>query len=225
VEAGGRETRFALSPAHLTVFRDEKLRARLRDLVAIVARSSLLVASQRTLEAELRRISDTDGLSGVFTRRALDRELKREVDRSTRYHSSLCLLLIDIDRFKQINDTAGHQAGDAVIAGIGRILREVTRSTDVAARYGGDEFCLALPGIDIDRSLQFAARLREAAARLTVPGLSDTRVTLSIGIGAWEHGLDAAGLLGRADSAVYRVKESGRDGAAAHGSERVVRNP
>jgi diguanylate cyclase (GGDEF)-like protein len=224
VSAGGRTLTLRLDDAHRAVFRDPLLRERLQDLVSIVARTALLVASQRLMETELLRLSEVDGLSGVLNRRALDRELAREVDRASRYNTPLCLAIIDIDRFKIVNDTAGHQAGDAIITGLGKVLHEITRSTDIAARYGGDEFCLLVPGLDAGRAAAAALRIREAAARIPVPGQPGAHVTLSIGIAAWAQGMDASMLVSRADHGVYVVKESGRDGIAIDGVQRVIRD-
>jgi diguanylate cyclase (GGDEF)-like protein len=225
VEAAGRAVTLAMAPSHIAVFRSAKLLGRLRDLLAIAARSALLAASGRLLEQELVRLSDVDGLSGVLNRRAFDRELVREVDRARRYSSQLSLMLIDIDRFKSINDTFGHQVGDSVIKALGQVLRDITRSTDVAARYGGDEFSVILPGLDQPQAAGAARRIRKAVASMPPPAEGSGRLTLSIGVATWAAGVDVAALLGLADQGVYRVKEAGRDGVAFSGTDEIMRDP
>jgi diguanylate cyclase (GGDEF)-like protein len=221
VTHGETTVRLALSPSHVAVFAGPGRLQRLRDLLVIATRATLLADARRALEAELAELANVDGLSGVLNRRAFDAELRREVARASRYGSPLAMLLIDIDRFKGINDTYGHQAGDTVISEIGRVLRSATRSSDVVGRYGGDEFAVILTGPGPDQAMTAAHRIGVETARIPLTG---TTVTLSIGGAAWQPGMDTAGLLADADEAVYRVKESGRDGVALAGSPEVHRN-
>jgi len=223
VSGEGTTLMVALSPSHRILFHTHRSQKRLRDLIEIAGRTCLLAQSARRLQASLLRLSEVDELSGVNNRRAFDSELAREVDRAERYGSALSLLLIDIDNFKHFNDTFGHQTGDEIIKGIGLLMRELTRTTDIAARFGGDEFCLIAPGLDGAQAVALARRVNLAARNIRVATDETVRVTLSVGVAEWKKGLDAAGLLSHADAAVYRVKESGRDGIAEHGGDSIVR--
>jgi two-component system cell cycle response regulator len=144
----------------------------------------------------------------------LDR-LNAEVDRARRYDSSLTLLLLDLDHFKQINDTAGHLAGDTVLRQIGALLEEAIRKVDIVARYGGEEFVVILPETLSDGGVAFAERLREriAAESFDVGAGRAVHLTVSIGIATFPSPLVSSteDLFARADEALYRAKSGGRN--------------
>ncbi len=171
---------------------------------AIVVR--LLTESVERLVAELNAAARTDRLTGLANRRALEQDFRREVARVERTGEPLALVLVDLNRFKEINDLFGHAAGDVALVGVAERMREVLRDTDVAARIGGDEFVLLLPAADAASATAVALRLARSAARGEG---SATPVGLSFGVAECERGhesLDA--LMRRADQALYESKRA-----------------
>lgn len=157
--------------------------------------------------------SKTDELTGLSNRRQLMEDLQEEIERSKRYDHELSLVLLDIDRFKLINDTHGHVVGDEVLQEIGRILDNKVREVDIAGRYGGEEFVLLTPEIGTEGAKILANRIRESLQEMSFTGKDDDEftVTLSAGISTFEQGDTATNLINRADEALYEAKESGRN--------------
>ena len=159
--------------------------------------------------------SVTDDLTGLSNSRYLNAALRREAKRASRSGRPLSLLFLDLDGFKQVNDTHGHQAGSRTLAEAAGVIRGCARETDVVARFGGDEFSLILPDTSQDGAVSVAMRIRErlrAACYLTSEGLS-IRLTASIGVATLpDVAASAEELLKAADTAMYRVKASGKDG-------------
>lgn len=164
--------------------------------------------------AELERLAATDGLTGLKNNRAFQERLAEEFRRASRYHQPLSLLLLDVDNFKQFNDSFGHPAGDAVLQQVAEVLRQTARETDLAARYGGEEFVVVLPQTDGDGALVIAERLRAAVA--AAPW--DLRaVTVSVGVATVSLDTpDPETLIVCADDALYRSKAAGRDRVTHH---------
>ncbi|HXV87123.1 MAG TPA: sensor domain-containing diguanylate cyclase, partial [Gemmatimonadales bacterium] len=159
-------------------------------------------------------LATIDALTGCVNRRALQDRLEGEMDRARRYAFDLTVLMIDLDRFKHINDTRGHLMGDAVLRQLGAILREEVRSVDIVARFGGEEFVVVLPNTAADGGLVFAERLRERVAdHPFAAGTQTLRVTISVGVACFPaEGLTSVeDLLGQADAALYRAKHQGRN--------------
>jgi two-component system, cell cycle response regulator len=169
-------------------------------------------------QAALAELATRDGLTGLLNRREFLRLLREELERSRRYRRSCTLLLLDIDRFKTVNDTWGHPAGDAVIRAVaGRVLNEV-RPMDRAARYGGEEFAMLLPETGVQGAMIAAERIRGAIAATPIAISSDQAVpvTVSIGVAAYPAGgADEQALISSADKALYAAKQGGRDRVAA----------
>ena len=168
------------------------------------------------LQAQLQELAHRDPLTGLYNRRYFDGVIDRELARCMREGLPLAVMMIDIDHFKQINDTHGHPAGDEVLIRLADLLRARSRASDVACRFGGEEFLLVLPGMPLACALQRAGACREAFAQ-QVFGRGDTPVfaTISIGVAMFpEHGRTPAELLRRADQALYRAKSGGRDRVA-----------
>ncbi|HEX7671422.1 MAG TPA: GGDEF domain-containing protein [Polyangiaceae bacterium] len=162
----------------------------------------------------LGRTSSTDALTRLANRRYFDEQLTVELKRAKRYGSPLALLLIDVDRLKEINDRQGHDAGDRALRSVADALFESCRATDVAARWGGDEFMVLAPGIDAGGAVALARRIRETLRSL--PSRSRTSLpTVSVGIADLDSSADkeAASLTAAADAALYEAKSSGRDRA------------
>lgn len=167
------------------------------------------------LNAQLEAISRTDGLTGVFNRRHLDACLSDELRRARRSGGAMAVLLIDVDHFKRLNDTCGHQAGDACLQALAASVRGASqRSTDIVARYGGEEFCVLAPNTDEAGACQLAETIRQRVEDLEiVAGSLTLKITVSIGV-CWREAsgeLTEARLLGLADEALYQAKAEGRN--------------
>lgn len=186
----------------------------IRGAVAAIRRAQALETT-RADNLRLEALATTDPLTRVLNRRALLDRLTVEVDRARRYDSSLTLLLLDVDHFKQINDTAGHLAGDAVLRQLGALLEDAVRKVDVVARYGGEEFVAILPETSNEGGIIFAERLREriAAQPFDVGAEQPVRLTVSIGIATFPSPRIATteDFFARADEALYRAKSGGRN--------------
>lgn len=168
------------------------------------------------LNEELNRSVRRDTLTGVGNRMALDEALARLLDPSDRVRPRrFALMLLDIDHFKTYNDQHGHLAGDAALARFGQILRRATRGDDMAFRYGGEEFLLLLPGLELDAAMGVAERVRQAVEDGPVGDLP--RFTISGGVAICDpaDGRDPEPLLRRADAALYQAKREGRNRVAA----------
>lgn len=163
-----------------------------------------------------RWLATIDALTGCLNRRALMERLEREMDRVNRYETELSILLIDLDRFKAINDTRGHLVGDSVLRQIGDLLRGEVRSVDLAARYGGEEFVIVLPETDPQGAQAFAERLRARVVQTNFAESGDPlNLTVSIGVASTGPTGDAVptpdSLIALADKALYRAKHEGRN--------------
>jgi diguanylate cyclase (GGDEF)-like protein/PAS domain S-box-containing protein len=171
---------------------------------------------KRRLIDKLEHLSKTDGLTGMINRRALTDSLAYEIDRAKRYHSELAIILCDVDNFKEINDTYGHDAGDRALQTLSATLKTILRNIDIAGRYGGDEFMLILPETTISGAESLAEKLLSAVRRTALRLPNDKRVRLSMSIGI--AGLDTDrksenidSFVKRADDAMYVAKQGGKD--------------
>lgn len=163
----------------------------------------------------LEKLALTDALTGCLNRRALSEALGQELDRARRYNLALTILLADIDRFKQINDTRGHIAGDSVLRQVGELLRREARSVDIVARYGGEEFVVVMPETALPGAAIFAERLRGRvmARDFADPGEDPLHMTVSIGVASFPDARvqSADTFVSLADQALYRAKNEGRN--------------
>lgn len=171
-------------------------------------------ALRRENEA-LRRQSIIDSLTGLYNRRQLDEVLGRELEFAQRQaRHAVAVLLLDLDHFKNVNDQLGHAAGDAVLRGVGQLLRSRLRRYDVACRYGGEELVVVVPGATSEAACALAEALRRAVAdaRFVDGGRELPHVTASVGVAVFpEHAHSAAELIDAADRAMYRAKTGGRN--------------
>ena len=164
----------------------------------------------------LSEVSTRDSLTGLYNRWFVLDKIDSELNRAMRHGSPMSLLMLDLDHFKRINDTFGHSAGDQVLQGIGRLLRESCRVYDVPGRYGGEEFCIVLPETKTGNTTVVAERIRQRLAASELPcGDGSIAVTASIGIAGMDSPetavLSPAELIERADRALYAAKNRGRN--------------
>lgn len=163
------------------------------------------------LYRQARQDSRTDPLTGADSRRVLEEELEAERHRAARHDLSFCIAIVDMDRFKRVNDESGHAAGDMMLRQLTEILRRQVRSEDTLARYGGDEFVVLMPETELDDALVVAERMRSRVEESL--GLADPSATISCGVAQWS-GLpqeSGAEMLRRADTALYEAKRAGRN--------------
>ena len=189
------------------------------------------ISERKELARRLEYLVDHDFLTGLFNRRHFERELAKETERAARYGAPGAVLVIDLDNFKDVNDTFGHKAGDDVLKGVAGVLRQRLRQTDIVARIGGDEFAVLLPQADADHAQSVADDLVKALGRQrAVLADHSIRVTASIGVTLFD-GLTDIEILAYADLAMYEAKETGRNrfaiyrpvkGGKERGSTRLV---
>ncbi len=187
-----------------------------------------LASADEKLRAQARQIEShaaearTDALTGLANRRAFDGEMARRFAEFQRHGRNLSVMMIDADHFKRLNDAHGHQAGDAVLSGLARVLRNVAREMDVVSRYGGEEFAVVLPGTAVADAGSAAERLRGAIAATVFPFRgAELRVTVSIGVAGLLPKEDTARLIQRADAALYAAKQGGRNCVYRHDGRAV----
>ncbi len=168
---------------------------------------------EQAYHEELFRLAKVDGLTNVFNRRHFSDSLENEFDRAQRYNRELSLLMIDIDHFKQVNDTYGHRAGDHILKCLARIFTSRARRVDSVCRYGGEEFAVIIPEVNIIGAYKFASVLREAVAKHKFKfEQHEIPITISIGISdVMEEFQSADELVEAADRRLYLAKQNGRD--------------
>jgi diguanylate cyclase (GGDEF)-like protein len=189
-------------------------------LLGIFCNQAAAALSNALLHQEMANMATQDGLTGLHNHRSFHERLAAECERVHRHPAPLSLLLLDLDHFKQINDTHGHPVGDAVLRRIAVTLRETIRAIDVAARYGGEEFALILPETDETGAEQIGERIRkEIAHSQFLLGETVILVTVSIGIATFpRHGRTKEELLAHADQALYTAKQQGRNRVCLYAS-------
>jgi diguanylate cyclase (GGDEF)-like protein/PAS domain S-box-containing protein len=203
-----------LISGHLMVFRDitesKQVEKRLRYVNDRLQGQLIEIG---LLQSKLREQAIRDPLTDIFNRRYLDETLEREISRAARENYPVCVIMVDIDHFKQVNDTYGHEAGDLVLKAIARTLSEHSRRGDFACRYGGEEFLVVLPNISLETACERAQDLRTSLTLLRVPyEYHSLSVTISMGVACFpENGQTRHALLRAADQAMYAAKEAGRD--------------
>lgn len=179
---------------------------------AVSSKTELELAYQRLQEneAKIRELMLTDPLTGLPNRRHLDQRLQEEVKRVRRFGHSVCIVMTDLDHFKKVNDTFGHAVGDATLQMFSHILQDSVRSVDFVARYGGEEFVLLLPETMMEGATQLAERIRVATAERMIP-TTDQKMSASFGVTKVRGDETIYDALGRADKALYKAKENGRN--------------
>jgi two-component system cell cycle response regulator len=175
----------------------------------------------KTLQDELKQanelllaISNTDHLTGLHNRRYLEDSLGKEFHRAQRNGCNLALLIMDIDHFKAINDTYGHQQGDSVLYKVASVFHKELRDYDIAARFGGEEFVAVIPEASLSEAVKVAERIRKSIEKITLDGeIAQAKITVSLGVSAFpaERVDSPAALISEADKALYRAKSNGRN--------------
>jgi len=184
----------------------------------------LILMINYRLACDLRQLASTDALTGVLNRGSIEKELSRQVALANRSGAPLALMMLDVDHFKRINDRHGHPAGDEVLRQLAALLQSLVREGDAVGRYGGEEFCIVMPGTGAQDAAVLAARLlqRYAALRVAWNGAC-LNGTVSIGIAdAASAGHAVASLFAAADHALYQAKDAGRNRMAQHAAEELV---
>jgi len=192
--------------------------------LAVAEDMSLALANLRLRET-LRSQAIRDPLTGLFNRRYMEETIERELNRVRRLGGPLGVVMMDLDHFKQYNDTFGHQAGDEILTALGNLLKSQVRGEDIACRYGGEEFLLIMPGTSAEVALERAEMLRQLVKEMHLhyPGLKP--ISLSLGVAVFpDHGDTSLEIIRAADAALYRAKRAGRDRAmtAKYAGETII---
>ncbi len=190
------------------------LKARTEEVNFISAKLEEANHEMAKMNQKLREMSYKDDLTGIYNRRYFNLALEEEIRRAERYRHTFSLVILDIDHFKLINDEHGHASGDKVLADIGRILKEDSRSSDVVCRFGGEEFAVILPETDVDNGRFFAEKMLQSVRRhdFVLDSELTVKVTTSAGVSMYPSGGDNfEDLVNTADKALYRAKSEGRD--------------
>ncbi len=181
-----------------------------------------LALTNLRLRETLREQAVRDALTGLFNRRYLEETMEREVRRAERKGAPLGIIMLDLDHFKNFNDTFGHEAGDTLLREVGALFQANIRGSDVACRYGGEEFTLLLPDTSREVARRRAEELREAVKNLHLQHQRHNlgSITISAGVALFpEHGDTAAAVMLAADAALYQAKKTGRDRVCVAGEE------
>ncbi len=176
--------------------------------------SNLSLEESENLQGKFERQAVTDGLTGVYNRRWLDEMLPRLLQRSEQDELPFCVLMIDVDHFKNFNDSYGHIVGDIALRTVADTLVKKVRPIDLVVRYGGEEFCVLLPETDLQSGIGAGERLRKAIRKAEIfdgSGKPIPSITISAGLAERRAGENADDMLNRSDQALYMAKEQGRD--------------
>ena len=194
-------------------FSDYRFDPNLMDELKILSSHLNVAIENISLRRKLQEMADTDGLTGIYNHRYFQHTLDRELSRAERYSRPLSLVMIDIDHFKKLNDTLGHQTGDAVLHDLSMLTKNMLRTTDVFCRYGGEEFVIVMPETDKSGAIGVAERIRRAVEKHNFRSTDGKPfgITISLGVSAIPPVTDKKSLIKAADTALYRAKRDGRN--------------
>lgn len=219
----------AVTDSRLLVFDEERIWSLVRsshaaacNLLSIITtrlrHTNIVLSEHMNLEHAVQQYGNVDALTGLHNRYWLDTTLPRLIRRHEQSGEPLSIIMTDIDLFKDFNTRYGHLCGDHVIHTVARVLTEHLRPSEMAARYGGDEFVIVLPGVPLEHARLAAERLRRIVAETVIhmpDGAAVPTPTISVGIAQFRHGDSVDGFIAAADTAMYRAKEHGRDRVSA----------
>jgi diguanylate cyclase (GGDEF)-like protein len=189
-----------------------------QQILEMLAAYSAIAINNARLFAEVRRLAITDSLTGVFNRRYFFTSIQNEFRRSERYGHPLSMMMLDLDHFKAINDTYGHDIGDEIIKEVSQFCQDNIRKLDILARYGGDEFVILLPETNLNHATELAERLRGMIESQSIQiGEMLFQMTISIGVtGIRDESVKMEDFLKNVDQALYAAKEAGRNTVRSH---------
>ena len=168
-----------------------------------------MIRREQVLHRTVIRLSQEDSLTGLYNRRRIRELLENEIQRATRYNTVFSVILADVDHFKAVNDQLGHQVGDQVLTKIAEIIRSSVRATDLAGRWGGEEFVIISPGTDIDGGFSLAEKIRTRLESIELGEIGQK--TASFGVTAFTESDDVEEIIARADVGLYAAKQGGRN--------------
>lgn len=211
---------------HVQRTRERPYTGQEQQLLATIAAALAVALGNADVHGQIQELALRDPLTGVLNRRALNGPLQRELNAGLRYGSSACLLLLDLDYFKSVNDRLGHVAGDGVLERVAALVQERVREVDSVGRYGGEEFAVVLPHTDLGQAQALAERIRAEIERRAFD-LDDgsVRITASFGVASLhDSSIDSIGRwIAAADSALYEAKSQGRNRVAVYANHRLGR--
>jgi len=185
------------------------------EFLSLIAAETGIAIEKARLYEKMEQMSVTDGLTGIANRRYFDTRLREEMLKAKRYNLPLSVIMLDIDHFKNFNDTYGHLIGDEILKHLATLLKGNVRETDIVARYGGEEFAVICPDCDTDRAAALAERLRDIVEKEEIHGSREypsLHITISLGIGNLpEDASTEEALVKAADEALYHAKQHGRN--------------
>ncbi len=189
------------------------------NLVEFYARIKVNISRSKLIK-QLKKESELDFLTKLYNRRTLFRFLEHLIALSKRNKENLSFIILDIDKFKYVNDTYGHQMGDEVLIRLALILKEQIRKSDIAARFGGEEFCVVLPNTDMKNACNVAEKIRKVIEKTDIEfGKTSINITVSAGVSELEEKDSLEDLIKKADTALYKAKETGRNKTVAFKNE------
>jgi diguanylate cyclase (GGDEF)-like protein len=211
--AGGKDVDFV---GVISIARHERpFTPQERDLFGYLAGQATLSIENVDLHETVQQQALTDELTGLYNVRQFHERLEGEIERADRFGTPLSLVMLDIDRFKSVNDTYGHQQGDRVLVEVARVMRRHSRDVDLPARYGGEEMAVVLPQTDLAGAEQLAERMRVAIERMAIQRLDgggELPITASFGVASFPaEATSKTTLIAAADAALYRAKHAGRN--------------
>ena len=183
-------------------------------MVSVVARSAALALENAQLHRKTEELTVIDELTETYNYRYFIQKLEEEKRRALRYHLPLSLVMVDIDWFKKLNDTYGHEAGNVVLARLSAVIKRCIRDVDIFARYGGEEFAIILPQTALNEASRIGERIRHQVERTIIDAgrAGRIRITVSVGVSSFpENGKSEEELVSVADQALYRAKGEGRN--------------
>jgi len=187
-------------------------------VLAYIFESALLSSYEK-----IKKLATTDPLTGAFNRYQLFKKLEEEIERSKRYGSHLSLIMFDIDNFKSINDTYGHNVGDQVLKITIDTIKKHLRKTDTLGRFGGEEFMIICPNIDSEGAKKIAEKIRKLVRDINIHSIPE--ITISIGVAEYNYGEDISEFIKKADIALYSAKNKGKNRVEAYSPENVCLIP